>query len=340
MADHVQPEKNQGNVTSQTVAGRTVGSKVILAATLSLSVAAILVVLKGMVMLMSGSLSILASLTDSGLDLLASLVTFFAVRYAKTPPDKEHPFGHGKAEAFSALFQAALVFASGALIMQDCIGHFLHPEPVRQSGWAVAVLVLSLVLTFGLVTVQTRVLRDEASVAVSADRMHYLTDFVTNIVALIGVGFAALGFAVADTIAGFAMAVWFLWGAISVLREAADHLMDHAMADADIARIRELVLSDPAVRGLHQVRTRQAGPYVLIQMHVELDPGLSLVEAHRIIIAAETRLLEAFPNADLIIHPDPQGMAEPHGGVFGEMADLDKAADRFDAEVAPQADAQ
>jgi cation diffusion facilitator family transporter len=311
MPDHVQREKNQGNVSAQPV-----GGKVVLAATLSVSVAALLVVLKGAVLVMSGSLSVLASLTDSGLDLLASLVTFFAVRYAKTPPDKEHPFGHGKAEAFSALFQAGLVFASGALIMQDCIGHFLHPQPVRAQGWAIAVLVVSLVLTFVLVMVQTRVLRDAASVAVSADRMHYLTDFATNIVALAGVGAAALGFAMADAVAGFAMAVWFLWGAIAVLREAADHLMDRAMGDDDVARIRDRVLSDRRVLGLHQLRTRLAGPYVLIQMHVELDPELSLIEAHRVIIAAENRLIEVFPNADIIIHPDPKGMAEPHGGVF------------------------
>ena len=331
MVDHEQPEKNQGNVT-----GPAVGGKVVLAATLSVTVASILVVLKGAVMLMSGSLSILAALTDSGLDLVASLITFAAVRYAKTPPDKEHPFGHGKAEAFSALFQAGLVFASGALIMQDCIVHILHPQPVRDSGWAIMALVISVILTFGLVMVQTRVLRDEASVAVSADRMHYVTDLVTNVVAIVGVAVAALGFPIADTVAGFAMAAWFLWGAVSVLREAADHLMDRAMSDEDVARIRERVLSDAAVRGLHQVRTRMAGPYVLIQMHVELDPHLNLVQAHRIIISAEKRLIEAFPNADIIIHPDPQGMAEPHGGVFGDL-DLEIEGE---AEVAPRADAQ
>ncbi len=334
MTDHVQPKENQANVTARPAAVPALGGKVMLAATLSVSVATILVVLKGIVMLMSGSLSILASLTDSGLDLVASLITFAAVRYAKTPPDKEHPFGHGKAEAFSALFQAALVFASGALILQTCVDHVLHPQMVRESGWAIAVLVLSLILTIGLVTVQTRVLHDETSVAVSADRMHYLTDLVTNIVALIGVGATALGFGLADTLAGFVMGGWFLWGAVSVLREAADHLMDRAMDDADVARIRELVLADAAVRGVHQVRTRMAGPYVLIQMHVELDPRLNLSEAHRIIIAAETRLIDAFPNADIIIHPDPQGEAEPHAGVFGDISA------ELDAEVAPQADAQ
>ncbi|MBW8735195.1 MAG: cation transporter [Asticcacaulis sp.] len=237
-----------------------------LASALSVTVSAVLVVTKAIVLYLSGSPSILASLTDSGLDLLASLVTFFAVRYARTPPDKEHPFGHGKAEAFSALFQGALVFASGALIMQDCIHALLHPQPVRASIWSLAVLVLSLVLTFLLVTVQTRALKAQQSVAVSADRMHYLTDFVTNIIGVVGVGIAALGFPIFDP--------------------------------------------------LHELRTRLAGPWILIQMHVELDPRLSLADAHSIIVAAENRLIEVYPNADIIIHPDPKGLAEPHAGVF------------------------
>ncbi|MGZ3298471.1 MAG: cation diffusion facilitator family transporter [Asticcacaulis sp.] len=312
-------------------------SKVVLAVTLSVTVAAVLVLAKAIVLALSGSLSILASLTDSGLDLIASLTTYFAVRYAKTPPDKEHPFGHGKAEAFSALFQAALVFASGALIVQDCIGHLMHPHPIRASSWALAVLGLSIVLTFALVTVQTRVLRDTSSVAVSADRAHYLTDLMTNIVALIGVAAAAMGFGIMDTIAGFVMAGWFLWCAVSVLREASGHLMDQAMDDDNVRRIRELVLAGGAVRGLHQLRTRVAGPYVLIQMHAELDPALTLVEAHEVIIAAENRLLDAYPNADILIHPDPQGMAEPHGGVFSES---DAMEGGVMAKVASHEDAQ
>ncbi len=294
------------------------GRGVLFASVMSVTVAAILVAAKAVVLTLSGSPSILASLTDSGLDLLASLITFFAVRYARTPPDKEHPFGHGKAEAFSALFQAALVFASGALIMQDCIREALHPHPVQASGWSLAVLALSLALTFVLVMVQNRALAASQSVAVSADRMHYLTDFVTNIIAIIGVGIASLGFPVFDAIAGFAMAVWFIWGAINVLREASGHLMDHALSDDDVANIRAIVMSDPRILGLHQLRTRLTGPWIGVQMHIELDPRLSLAEAHSLIIAAENRLIEVYPNADIIIHPDPKGLAEPHGGVFHE----------------------
>ena len=286
------------------------------ASALSVAVAALLVLIKLYAAVVSGSSSVLASMTDSGLDLVASLVTFFAVRYAKTPPDKEHPFGHGKAEAFSALFQAGLVFASAALVMQACVRHLMHPEPLQQTGLAVAVLIVSIVLTLGLVSFQNMALRGAQSVAVSADRMHYLTDLVTNLIALAGVAAAILGFPAMDAAAGFIMAGWFVWGAVQVLREAASHLMDEALGDADVARLKALALEDPAITGVHELRTRLSGPYIAVQMHVEMDPRLSLAEAHRIIIAAETRLLAAYPNADILIHPDPRGEAEPHGGVF------------------------
>jgi cation diffusion facilitator family transporter len=291
---------------------------VLLASTASVLVACVMVAMKGVTLYLSGSQSILASLADSGLDLLASVITFAAVRYAKSPPDKEHPFGHGKAEAFSALFQAALVFASAAIIIQSCLHHLQNPEPIQQSGLAIGVLVLSIALTLGLVALQNRVLKDSQSVAISADRMHYVTDLVSNGVALIGVVLAVLGMGYMDAIAGFLMAAWFIWGAVQVLREAADHLMDRALGDSDLERVRTLILADPQVLGVHQLRTRLTGPYILIQAHVEMAPDLTLDAAHQIIIAAEKRLLEGFPNADILIHPDPKGLAEAHGGVFSE----------------------
>ncbi len=292
--------------------------RVRLASSLSVILACLLVGLKGMTLLASGSLAILASLTDSGLDLLASLITFFAIRYARTPPDKEHPFGHGKAEAFSALFQAGLVFASAALVMQACIANIMHPHPVQQSAWAILVLLVSIVLTLGLVMVQNAAVKASGSVAVSADRMHYISDLAINLVAVAGIVAAVLGFPVFDAVAGFVMATGLIWSAIKVLREAADHLMDRALGDDDVLRIRQLVLDDPRVLDVHALRTRLAGPYITIQMHLALDAQLTLEAAHKILIAAENRLLEAFPNADIIIHPDPAGAAEPHGGVFAE----------------------
>ena len=285
---------------------------------LSVATACVLVAIKVFTLMASGSQSVLASLADSGLDLVASLVTLFAVRFARTPPDKEHPFGHGKAEAFSALFQAGLVFASAALVAQSCVHSLLHPEPLLHPWLALSVLGLSIVVTFALVWVQSAALRKAQSVAVSADRMHYLTDLISNGVAVLGVGGAMLGYPMLDALAGFVMALWFVWGAIQVLKEASDHLMDHALDDDELSRIRQIVGADPRIGGIHELRTRLAGPHILMQMHIELDPTLTLDVVHHIIIESERRLIEVYPNADIIIHADPRGMAEPHAGVFSE----------------------
>src|SRR5580698_10815801 len=154
------------------------------ATSLSVATALVLTALKGAVWLASGSVSIMASLADSGLDLVAALGTFAAVRYAAAPPDAEHRDGHGKAEAFASLVQAGLVFASAALIGEAAIARLLHPEPVAQSGWAIGAMAASTVLTALLIWAQTRVLRRTRSVAVTGDRAHYTADLVSNVAAL------------------------------------------------------------------------------------------------------------------------------------------------------------
>lgn len=287
---------------------------------LSVATALVLVAIKVAAWLASGSVALLASTADSALDLLASLITFFAVRYAAAPPDAEHRFGHGKAEAFASLVQGGLVFASAALVGREAVGDLLHPKLVTAEGWAMAVMVVSIVLTAGLVTLQGRVLKQTASVAVSGDRAHYFSDLASNAIALIGIGASAwLGIAWLDAVAALAIAGLLLWGAIGVFREAANQLMDHELPDEARARIVALVTEDRRIEDVHQLRTRASGPYIHMQMHVDLDPNLTLEAAHEVIVAAEKRVLDAFPSADIIIHADPRGRAEPHGGAFAEM---------------------
>ena len=286
---------------------------------MSVSVAAILVTLKAAAWTASGSVALLASLADSGLDLVASLATFFAVRYAAAPPDATHRYGHGKAEAFASLIQGGLVFASGALIAREAIGDLLTPHPLQQEGWAVAVMAISTVLTAALIVAQTRVLRRTVSVAVSGDRAHYLSDVASNLVALVGIAAAAwLGLGGLDAAAALVVAALLVWGAVGVFRDASNQLLDRELPEADRVEIVKLVMADKRLSDVHQLRTRAAGPYVHMQMHVDLDPELSLEVAHEVIVQAEKRLIGAFPSADIIIHADPRGRAEPHGGAFAE----------------------
>jgi len=286
---------------------------------LSVATAAVLSLIKVWAWMDSGSVSMLASLADSGLDLVAALATFFAVRYAVAPPDAEHRYGHGKAEAFASLVQAGLVFSSAALVGEAAIQHLLHPAPISSQGWDMGVMVVSIVLTGALVAAQSRVLRHAKSVAVAGDRLHYAADLASNVVALIAIGATlVLHRPEADAVGGLIVAAWLIWGAVGVFRSSSVELMDHELPDADRTLIVALMTQEPGIADVHQLRTRASGPYVHIQMHADLDPGLSLIQAHRLMVAAEKRVLGAFPTADIIIHPDPRGQAEPHGGPFGE----------------------
>lgn len=288
---------------------------------LSVGTALILVATKTAAWLASGSVALLASLADSGLDLLASLITLFAVRFAVTPPDAEHRFGHGKAEAFASLMQGGLVFASAALVGREAIASLSNPRPVDAGGWALAVMGLSIILTLALISAQSRVLKQASSVAVHGDRAHYAADLASNVAAIIGIaGASLLGLNWLDGLAGLVVCLWLVWGAIGVFRQAAGQLMDQELEPEDRARIVALATADPAIKGVHQLRTRASGPYVHLQMHADLDPDLTLRAAHEAIVAAEKRILEAFPAADIIIHPDPRGEAEPHGGAFAEKS--------------------
>jgi len=286
---------------------------------LSVATATVLVALKAGAWAVSGSVAMLASLADSGLDLLASLVTLFAVRYAAAPPDAEHRFGHGKAEAFASLLQGGLVFASAALVGREAVQGLITPHPIRQEGWAIAVMAVSTLLTGLLITAQGRVLKQTASVAVAGDRAHYASDLASNLIGLVGIAIAALaGISGFDAVAGLGIAALLLWGAIGVFRQASAQLLDRELPDQDRARIVDLLTEDPRLTDVHQLRTRAAGPYVHIQMHVDLDPNLTLDSAHQVIVDAENRVLSEFPAADIIIHADPRGRAEPHGGAFQE----------------------
>ena len=283
-------------------------------AALSVGVAALLIALKAWAWLASSSVAMLASLADSTLDLLASLLTYFAVRYAAAPPDREHRFGHGKAEAFAGLMQGGLVAISAVLIALEAIPRLFVVAPVSNGFASLAVMVVSIMLTVGLLGVQSRAIARTGSVATRADRLHYVGDLASNLAVMLGVGAGYyLGWTWADAVAALLVAGWLCWGALHVGREAADHLLDRELPEEQRRRIRALAETDPRVTRVHDLRTRTSGPYTHIQFHVELPPTMTLEDAHHLVVAAEERIRAEFPTADIIIHPDPRGRAEPHG---------------------------
>lgn len=164
----------------------------------SVATAILLVGLKTWAWLASGSVSLLASLVDSLTDSLASIVNLFAVRLALRPADDNHPFGHGKAESLSALAQSAFIGGSAVFLLLNAVERLLHPQPLQQTTLGIAVMLVSLLLTLALVLFQRWVLRHAQSQAVSADSLHYVTDFASNIVVLVALVLAAWGWQRAD----------------------------------------------------------------------------------------------------------------------------------------------
>lgn len=284
---------------------------------MSVGVGLSLMLLKAAVWRVGGSVSLLASAADSALDFIAALATFWAVRVAVLPADAEHRYGHGKAEAFASLLQAGLVFASAALIAREAIDHVFHPRPIAAEGGAIAVMLVSVLLTLALVRAQSWVIERTRSVAIKGDRAHYLADLASNAAAIVGIALARLtGDPRWDAVAGLLVAAWLVKGAIEVLRAASDELLDREAEDGDRRELLHLALDDAEVLGVHQFRSRTSGPFLHVQMHMELDPDQSLLAAHAIVERAENRILKAFPNIDLVIHADPFGLSEDHDQDF------------------------
>ena len=283
----------------------------------SVATAILLVGLKTWAWLASGSVSLLASLVDSLTDSLASIVNLFAVRLALRPADDNHPFGHGKAESLSALAQSAFIGGSAVFLLLNAVERLLHPQPLQQTTLGIAVMLVSLLLTLALVLFQRWVLRRAQSQAVSADSLHYVTDFASNIVVLVALVLAAWGWQRADAVLALLLGGWIFWSAAKIAIEAVNTLMDKALPPADVARIEAAALAVPGVLGLHDLRTRLSGARHFIQMHIDLDARLNIVEAHDIAVAVAAQIRALFEDAEVMVHQDP---VEANGQSAGQEA--------------------
>jgi ferrous-iron efflux pump FieF len=278
----------------------------------SMSVAIVLVVAKGAAWLVTDSVGMLSSLIDSALDLVSSLITFIAIRQALTPADEEHRFGHGKAEALAGVAQAGFITASAGGLGLTVVDRFLHPRALQEASTGVLVSVLAIVLTLALMAFQSYVVRRTKSLAISADKAHYTTDFVTNIAVGAGIVVSTrLDEPLIDLAVASGVALYLLSGAWKIGQTSIDVLMDRELPDQERRRILDIVRSHPGVRSVHQLRTRSAGLTKFIQLHVVLEPTMSLGRAHVIGDSIEAEILEAFPDAEVILHVDPWNDDEP-----------------------------
>jgi ferrous-iron efflux pump FieF len=279
----------------------------------SVSVACLLIALKTGAWIATESIAMLSTLVDSLLDALASIVNLVAVRHALTPADREHRFGHGKAEALAAMAQSAFIAGSAVLLLFQAGERFVHPRALSAPEAGLWVMAISIVLTIALVTFQGWVVRRTKSVAISADSLHYKGDILVNLAVAVALVLGAwFGWIYADPILGAAIAAYILYNAWLIVREALDMLMDRELPDDERQKIREIALAHPEVKSLHDMRTRRSGPTSFIQFHLVMNSQLTLLKAHEVSDAVEMELQEAFPDAEILIHQDPTGIVEDH----------------------------
>lgn len=278
----------------------------------SLLVGLVLIAAKFVAWIGTGSVALLSSLVDSLVDVAASLVNFFAVRQAAVPADREHRFGHGKAEPLAALGQSAFLVGSALLLMAEAIRKLVTPQPVGNTVAGVVVMVVSIVATIGLVSYQRRVVRQTGSLAIGADELHYRGDVILNlsVIAALLLGHW-LAVPLLDPIFGGGVGLWIIYSAVKIARLSLTQLMDHELPDAERSRVRTIAERHPEVVSVHDIRTRVAGPTAFIQLHIEMDGRMNLLHAHEVSDAVEAELSRAFPNAEIIIHEDPAGIEEP-----------------------------
>lgn len=281
------------------------------AAIASVSVASILIVTKFVAWLMTDSVSLLSTLIDSILDAAASLVNLLAVHHALQPADREHRFGHGKAEPLASLAQAAFICGSAAFLLIQAGERMVHPRDIVNTDIGYAVMVFSIVLTIMLVGFQRYVVRKSGSVAIDADSLHYKTDVLINLGVMVSLFLSShFGWKYADPLIAILIAMYIVKGAWGIGKTALAILMDRELEDEDRQKIRKIVMAHEEVKGLHDLRTRSSGVHVFIQFHLELDGDMKLMQAHDISEEVERELMEAFPNAEVIIHEDPEGVEE------------------------------
>ncbi|MGR5437097.1 CDF family cation-efflux transporter FieF [Vibrio owensii] len=268
-------------------------------------VATLLLIVKVITWWVTGSVSLLASLIDSMLDIAASVVNLIVVRYSLQPADREHTFGHGKAESLAALAQAMFISGSAVFLILNGIDRFFRPQDLQSPELGVYVSLFAMVMTFGLVMFQKRVVRMTGSQAIAADSLHYQTDLYMNGAIMVALGLSYFGVTQADAVFAIGIGIFILYSAFKMVSEAIQTLLDRKLPDEELEQIRQECLKVEGVLGVHQLRTRMSGPTRFIQLHLELDDNLRLIEAHHIADKVEDNLLELFPEADVLIHQDP-----------------------------------
>lgn len=277
----------------------------------SISVAFILIIVKLSAYHTTGSVALLSSLVDSAIDLIASGITVYGVIVAMRPPDRDHRFGHGKAESLAALSQSLFILGSVLALLYKATDRFISPAPIQNPETGYAVMGIAIVLTLLLLALQTYTIRRTNSLAIASDRLHYIGDVFVNI-AVIATFALQSTFDVLwlDPLFALIIAGILLIGAYKIAGKSLRVLMDSELPTDQRNQIIGLMKNVEGVKGVHDVRTRASSSHVIIEAHIEMKASLSLSDAHEITEAVERVVWTKYKNADITIHQDPFGHKE------------------------------
>jgi ferrous-iron efflux pump FieF len=284
------------------------------AAFASISMALFLLGLKIYAVWQTGSVAMLGSLADTGLDLLASLATLYGVRYAAQPADSEHRFGHGKAEALAALFQVFIIALSALAIFYRAIERLMKGEVTAHAEYGIGISTIAIIATLGLLAYQRYVIKKTKSVAITADHVHYQSDVLLNLAVIAALALDQyVGIKWADPVFGIGIAAALMLGAWRASTQAIDQLMDREWPEEKRQHFLRVAARHPELEGIHDLRTRTSGTQDFVQFHVWMDPNMTVAEAHRVMDEVEDKLAHEFPATEILIHIDPEGQVDKEG---------------------------
>jgi ferrous-iron efflux pump FieF len=281
------------------------------AAVASVALAMSLLVAKTWAAYATDSTAMLGSLADTALDVIASLTTLAGVRIAAVPADRDHRFGHGKAEALVALAQVALITVSAIGIGWRAVDRLMHGAQTEAMGVGIGVSGVAIAATLLLLWYQRGIIASTGSVAIKTDNVHYKSDLMLNGAVIVALLLdQALHIAGAEALFGIRSAAWLLWGGWRASSEAVNQLMDREWPENERQQFLDAAAEYDELRGLHDLRTRSSGTLRFVQFHVWVPAHWTVQEAHDRLDRVEEQLQERFPGTEILIHVDPEGQID------------------------------
>lgn len=283
------------------------------ATVVSTSVATLLVIMKMTVGVLSGSIAVLASAIDSLLDLTVSLFNYFALHNTEKDPDDNFNYGRSKIEPLAAVIEGTVISLSALFILYEALVKIVHPREMEFVGVSIAVMIVSIIITLFLVMFLNRVAKKTGNMVIKADALHYKTDIFSNGAVLLALGLVAMtGEQLFDPILGVGIGIYMIYSAMPIIKEGILMLLDAALKEDDIQKIKDIIENDATTTNYHHLQTRESGSHIFISVHVVFNVSISLYDAHLISDKLEAKLKKLFENkkVHVLIHMDPYDDSE------------------------------